>query len=94
LPELIRENNFENKFDVVGILLSIGDERIIEKDGKSLFKRSLFVGDPENRRSIEVVVWNKDLVIDPRWVDRTIVLKSFKLHTFRDMLTINSFFKS
>lgn len=52
------------------------------------------MGDPETRKSIDVVIWNKDLYINPMWVDKTIVLKHFKLHNYRETLSFSSIFRS
>lgn len=45
-------------------------------------------------KAIEVVIWNKDMFIDERWLNRTIQLKTFKLSTYKDTISLNSIFKS
>lgn len=45
-------------------------------------------------KSIEVVIWNQDLFVDPKWQNKTIHLKSFKLNSYKDALSLNSIFKS
>lgn len=76
------------------ILLEIGEERLIEKGDRNIYKKSLIVGDPETKKSIDVVIWNKDLYINPMWVDKTVLLKHFKLHNYRDTLSFSSIFRS
>jgi hypothetical protein len=45
-------------------------------------------------KSIEVVIWNKEMFIDPRWVNKTLQLKFFKLNNYKDTISLNSIFKS
>lgn len=52
------------------------------------------MGDPETQKSIEVAIWNKEMKIDPRLVGRTVLLKSFKLHSYKDSISLSSLFKS
>lgn len=94
LQQIIAENDFERTYNFAAILLEIGEERNIEKGDRTIFKKSLVVGDPETKKSIDVVVWNKDLYINPMWLDKTILLKSFKLHNYRDTLSFSSIFRS
>jgi hypothetical protein len=94
LQQIIAENDFEKAHSFSAILLSIGEERNIEKGDRTIYKKSLVVGDPETRKSIDVVVWNKDLYVNPMWVDKTILLKSFRLHNYRDTLSFSSNFRS
>jgi hypothetical protein len=54
----------------------------------------LTVGDPETKKSIEVIIWNKDLYIDTLWVERTILLKNFRLHSYKDVTSFSSIFRS
>ena len=53
----------DKQLDTVGILLSIGEERTFEKEDRSIFKKSLVIGDPYEMKSIEVVLWSKDLIV-------------------------------
>jgi len=82
--------NFENQYDLSGILLYIGEGKSFEKeDGRSFYKINLKIGDPEIKKSIDVTIWNKDLKIDSSWIN-----KKFKLNNFKDVLSLNSTFKS
>ena len=92
--EFLKPSNADRQLDTVGILLDIGEERTFEKEQRSIYKKSLLIGDPQEMKSIEVVIWSKDLHIDQDWVNRTIHLKNFKLNTYRDVLSLNSQFKS
>lgn len=94
LQEIISQGNVDKTYTVAVILLEIGEERWIEKESRSIFKKNLVVGDPETKRSVEVVIWNKDMYINPSWVNQTILLKYFKLHSYRDVLSFSSVFKS
>lgn len=94
MAELLGDWNYERQFDIAGVLLNIGDERTFEKDGRSIYKRTLILGDPEIMKAIEVVIWNKDMFIDPRWLNKTVQLKQFKLSNYKDALSISSNFKS
>ena len=94
IAELLKDGNMDRQLDTVGILLNIGEERIFEKDDRSIYKKTLQIGDPVSMKSIEVVLWNKDLIIDPDWLGRTVQLKTFKLNSYRDTLSLNSLFKS
>jgi replication factor A1 len=94
LEQIIGENDLEKTYNFSAVLLEIGEERNIEKGDRTIFKKSLIVGDPETKKSIDVVVWNKDLYINPMWVDKTILLKSFRLHNYRDTLSFSSIFRS
>jgi replication factor A1 len=93
-PDLLREATLDRQFDIVALLLNIGEERTFEKDGRSIFKKTLLIGDPLLLRSIEVVIWNKDMLIRPDWLGRTVQLRNFKLNNYRDTLSLNSLFKS
>jgi hypothetical protein len=92
--EIIEAPDFERQFDIVGILLSIGEERTFENNGRSIYKKNLTIGDPEILKSIEVVLWSRDIVVEEEWVNRTVQLKNFKLSNYRDTVSINSLFKS
>lgn len=57
--------NFEKQYDIVGILLQIGEGKHIDKeDGRRIYKRSLLVGDPEYKKHIEVILWNHNMNTD------------------------------
>ena len=45
-------------------------------------------------KSIEVVLWSKDLIVENEWLQRTIQLRNFKLNTYREAISLNSLFKS
>ena len=61
--EFLKPSNMDKQLDTVGILLSIGEERTFEKEDRSIFKKSLVIGDPYEMKSIEVVLWSKDLIV-------------------------------
>ena len=44
--EFLNPANLEKQLDTIAILLSIGEEKTFEKDGRSIFKKSLVIGDP------------------------------------------------
>jgi hypothetical protein len=53
ITQLLDSLNFEKLQDVVAILLQIGEEKTIDKEeGRTIYKRSLIIGDPERRKSI------------------------------------------
>ena len=52
------------------------------------------IGDPELLQSIEVVIWNKEMLLDRKWLNRTIRLKNFRIHKYKDVISLSSVFKS
>ena len=43
---------------------------------------------------MDVIIWNKDLLVDFNWEGKTIYLKNFKLNNYRDSFSLYSTFKS
>ena len=50
--ELLKPSNADRQLDTVGILLNIGEERTFEKEQRSIYKKSLLIGDPQEMKSI------------------------------------------
>lgn len=95
IPLIISDLNFDKQYDVVAILLQVGEEKTIEKDeGKIIYKRSLIIGDPEKRKSMEAILWGRNIPISENLTGKTIILKHFRLNRYREMLSLCSTFKS
>ena len=45
-------------------------------------------------RSIECLLWNKNISVDESCIFKTVCLKNFKLNNYRDKLSFTSTFKS
>jgi hypothetical protein len=94
IDDIVSENNFDKIYNFTAILLDIGEERNIEKGDRTIYKKSFLIGDPETKRFIDLVVWNKDMYFNPNWVGKAVQIKSFKLHNYRDTLSFSSVFRS
>ena len=95
LSEFYEMRTFEQDFDVVAILLEVKDEIDLPgRDGKQIRKRSLIVADPEKEISMEVIIWNDKPEVKPEIVGKTILLSSFRLKEYKDVLSLNSNFRS
>lgn len=94
MEEIISGGNLDKIYTFTAILLEIGEERNLSKDDRVIYKKNLVIGDPVSKKSIEVVIWNKDLYIDSMWQGRAVQLKNFKLHNYKDILSFSSIFKS
>ena len=79
---------------MVGILLELGEERSIERDGRTIYKQHGLLGDPLTRKSMEIILWNRNIELDQNLLHRTVTLKNFKLSKYRDLLSLGSVFKS
>ncbi len=56
--------NLDKHYHVICILVGLGEERAIEKeDGKTIYKRSMVVGDPEAKKSMEVIIWGRNVAV-------------------------------
>ena len=94
LEEIVSGSNLDKIYTFTAILLEIGEERNISKDDRIIYKKNLVIGDPVTKKSIEVVIWNKDLYLDTMWEGKAIQLKNFKLHSYKDVLSFSTIFKS
>jgi hypothetical protein len=94
LPDILAEMKFGTQFDLLAVLLDVGEQQSYEKDGRAVFKRSLVVGDPKARKSMEAIVWG--CTIDPprSLIGHTILLKDFRLNQYHESLSLSSTFKS
>jgi len=53
------------------------------------------VGDPITYNYIKVVVWNKQVTVDlAQFMDKSVLLKHFKVSRYKEELHLNSTFKS
>jgi hypothetical protein len=94
LPDVLAEMNFGAQFDVLVVLLDVGDQQSYEKEGRPVYKRSLVVGDPKVKKSMEVIIWG-DSIDPPRsLIGSTVILKNFRLNHYRGSLSLSSTFKS
>ena len=94
LPDVLAEMNFAAQFDVLVVLLDVGDQLTYEKDGRPVYKRSLVVGDPKAKKSMEVIVWGDNIDPPRSLIGSTVILKCFRLNQYRDSLSLSSTFKS
>lgn len=91
---MLKIYELDTVYDMVAILTMIGEEREIEKEGKTIIKQTIFVSDPEVMKTVEVIIWNRTIKVDESMLNKTIFLKQFKINLYRDVLNLNSFFKS
>lgn len=94
MEEIISNSNLDKIYTFTAILLEIGEERSLNKDDRIIYKKNLVIGDPTTKKSIEVVIWNKDFFIETMWQSRTIQLKNFRLHSYKDVLSFSTVFRS
>ena len=52
IPQLLEVGVCERQYEVVGILLELGEERSIERDGRTIYKQHGLLGDPLSRKSM------------------------------------------
>lgn len=94
LPDVMAEMNFGAQFDVLVVLLDVGDQQNYEKDGRPVYKRSLVVGDPKAKKSMEVIVWGDGIDPPRSLIGCTVILKNVRLNLYRDSLSLSTTFKS
>ena len=41
-----------------------------------------------------MTIWKKELKVEPNWRDKTVLLKHFKLHSYKESLSLSSTFRS
>lgn len=89
------EMNVDKQYDIAAVLLSIGEEKTFEKeDGRTIYKRTIVIGDPETKKCIDANLWNKNIKVEKAWVNQTILLKYFKLNHFKEAYSLSAAFKS
>jgi hypothetical protein len=86
--------NFSKQYDLLAVLLHIGEQLSYEKDARPIYKRAISVGDPKQRKSIEVILWGRDIHLNQEMLGQTMLLKNFRLNNYRDSLSLCSTFKS
>lgn len=56
--------------------------------------QKLMVGDPISNIVMEVTIWNNQINIDESLLNKTILLKHFKLTKYKDSYNLSSVFNS
>ena len=52
------------------------------------------MGDPPSRKSIETIIWSKNVVVPPEYLNKPVLLKYFRLNCYRTQLSLSSVFRS
>lgn len=85
----------EKPLDVVGVLLEIHEEKeTVKEDGRVFHRRNIVVGDPESHKSVDVLIWGRKFPISPAVLNKTILLRNFKLHLYKQSVSLSSTHKS
>lgn len=94
LSQITAESTLDDIFDVVVLLLEIGEEKIIPKEDRTVIMRYLKVGDPISEVIFEAVVWGRQVKVTQDMLNKTFVLKSFKISKYKESLHLTSTFMS
>ena len=61
---LLDEDNLNKEHNLVGILLEIGDEKILHKEERDVTMQMLKIGDAIQKKILNVIIWNKQALVD------------------------------
>lgn len=79
---------------MVAIIINIFNEREIQKDDRTLHLETLKIGDPLTEQTMDVNIWNKQIVLKAEMIGQSYLLKHFKLTKFKDQSSLQSTFRS
>jgi hypothetical protein len=80
--ELFRIHDYDllhQEHNFIGILLEIKPVNIIPREGKSLALQKMKIGDPQAGSIFDVTIWNKIVEIDMEMLNKTVVLRNFRV---------------
>jgi hypothetical protein len=61
---MLDEDNLNKEHNLVGILLEIGDEKILHKEERDVTMQMLKIGDPISKKILNVILWNRQALVD------------------------------
>jgi hypothetical protein len=94
LSQLTAEDGPDEVFNVVGILLEIGEEKVFPRDERMVVMQNIKVGDPISSIIIDAVIWGRQITLDQSFLNKTVELKSFKVTNYKENINLSSTFRS
>lgn len=94
LSEITESMDMTQLYSFVGILSKIDAERTIAKVDKEIIMQSFAIYDPTIDRTIEALIWNRQIKIDRDLLNKSVVVKNVKVSKYKDTIKLNATFKS
>ena len=76
------------------MLLEVEEERKIPKSGRNIILQTIKIGDPVSKMIVEVKIWERNVKINKEFLNKTVLLKNFKITKYEGKFYLSSCFSS
>ena len=94
LSQISYDINTNQLYNFVGILIKIEAEKTIVKLDRDIIMQNFKIGDPVTNMVVEGIIWNRQVRLNSELLNRSVMLKQFKISNYKDTLNLNTTFKS